>query len=456
MQLGDAVRAGGQAEPHHGHVELLDPVLVRVGAVVGALAEREQLVERHPALGGELAEVVLHELATEAVDARRHRRVCGEHAAARAPLRPPRRRAGPRDLLADPLQAEEPGVALVHVEHLRVDAECPQRPNPADAEDDLLAQPVVRVPGVQAVGDLDPVGRVLGEVGVEQVQRDLADVGPPHPGPYRVAGEIDRHCEAGVGEPERLGVHVDGPLLLPAVGVELLVEVALGVQQANPDERHTEIGRRLEVVTGENAEAARVLRERLGDAELGREVRHRGERAVRASPPNQLGPVIAASSRPLAAAMSRTIAWSLASASKRSDVVVRTMCAGCASSAVQPGQIRSNRRTSSRSQAQCRLVARAGRSDRASGIAERTSNRRTGRIGAASYWGAAEPAPGCLASHPALTRIWCTRVRETAGRRGRPCRADLARSRPVARGLRRRRRERRCRGAPDGWPLIDP
>ncbi len=382
-------------------LNFLTPVLVRVGAVVGALAEREQLVERHPALGGELAEVVLHELATEAVDARRHRRVRGEHAA--APHRLDRRgeRHARSNLLADPLEAEEPGVPLVHVEHLRIDAERPQRPNPADAEDDLLAQPVVRVPAVQAVGDLDPVGRVLGEVGVEQVQRDLADVGPPHPRPYRVAGEIDRHREAGVGEPERLGVHVEGLLLLPAVGVELLVEVALGVQQADPDERHTEIGRRLEVVTGEHAEAARVLRERLGDAELGREVRHRGERAVVlwAPPrpgrlPNQLGPVIAASSRPLAAAMSRTIAWSLASASKRSDVVVRTMCAGCASSAVQPGQIRSNRRTSSRSQAQCRLVARAGRSDRASGIVERTSNRRTGRIGAASYWGGApERAP---------------------------------------------------------------
>ena len=45
-------------------------------------------------------------------------------------------------------------------------------------------------------------------------------------------------------------------LLLLAVGVEPLAEVALGVEQADRDERHAEVGRRLEVVAGEDAEAA--------------------------------------------------------------------------------------------------------------------------------------------------------------------------------------------------------
>ena len=97
-----------------------------------------------------------------------------------------------------------------------------------------------------------------------------------------VAGEVDRHAHAGVGEPERLGVHVEGALLLPAVGVELLVEVALGVQQPDADQRHAEVGGRLEVVAGEHAEAAGVLRQGLGDAELRREVGDRAERRVRA------------------------------------------------------------------------------------------------------------------------------------------------------------------------------
>ena len=86
------------------------------------------------------------------------------------------------DVLADPLEAEEPGVALVGVEHVGFDAERPQRPHPTDAEHDLLAQPMVLVAAVEPVGDGDAVGRVALDVGVEQVQRDAADVGPPHPG----------------------------------------------------------------------------------------------------------------------------------------------------------------------------------------------------------------------------------------------------------------------------------
>ena len=70
-------------------------------------------------------------------------------------------------------------------------------------------------------------------------------------------------------------------LLLPAVGVELLAEVALPVEQADAGERDAEAARRLEVVAGEDAEAAAVLRERLGDAELGAEVGDVAQRARR-------------------------------------------------------------------------------------------------------------------------------------------------------------------------------
>ena len=86
------------------------------------------------------------------------------------------------DELADPLEAEEPGVALVGVEHVRLEAEGAQRPHAADAEHDLLAQAVVLVAAVEAVGDGDAVGRVALDVGVEQVERDAPDVGPPHVG----------------------------------------------------------------------------------------------------------------------------------------------------------------------------------------------------------------------------------------------------------------------------------
>ena len=76
-----------------------------------------------------------------------------------------------------------------------------------------------------------------------------------------------------------------------AVALERLLEVALPVEEADPDERDAQVGGRLEVVPGEDAEPARVDRERLGQPELRREV---GDEeagvAVRPLPPGHRAP----------------------------------------------------------------------------------------------------------------------------------------------------------------------
>ena len=73
-------------------------------------------------------------------------------------------------------------------------------------------------------------------------------------------------------------------LELPAVARQRLPEVPGAVEQPDADDRHAEVAGRLEVVAGEDAETAGVLRQHLGDAELGREVadraRQRARRAV--------------------------------------------------------------------------------------------------------------------------------------------------------------------------------
>ena len=82
-----------------------------------------------------------------------------------------------------------------------------------------------------------------------------------------VAQQRDRQP---VGVEHRVG------LLLPALAGERLLEVAVPVEQADADDRDAEVAGRLEVVAGQDAEAAGVLRQHGGDAELGREVGDRG------------------------------------------------------------------------------------------------------------------------------------------------------------------------------------
>ena len=71
---------------------------------------------------------------------------------------------------------------------------------------------------------------------------------------------------------ELIDVGLEILFALPAVLVEALQEVSLAVEEADADERDVEIGCALDVIAGEDAEAAGVDGQRLVQAELGREV----------------------------------------------------------------------------------------------------------------------------------------------------------------------------------------
>ncbi len=279
VQLRHAVRPLREPQAHVRHVEQAGVVL---------RAQRQHPLRAHARQQRLGAEVVLHEVHREPVDARRHRRVRREHRA-----RPHRRvrlvevqALGGRQL-PDPLQPQEPGVPLVGVEHLglRVPGQLAvgaHRPDPADARQDLLPDPVVLVPAVQPVGDPAQVLVVLLDVGVEQQQRDpphlrLPDLGPQHP--VARHGHVHQDRRAGrLGQQlqrKRPRVQHRVVLDLPPVERQRLPEVPGPVEQPHRDQRHPEVGRRLQVVTRQHPEPTGVVRQRLGDAELHREVRDR-------------------------------------------------------------------------------------------------------------------------------------------------------------------------------------
>ena len=275
VKLGDAVAALGHPQPHVGHVEHRR---ITLGA------ELEDPFDGHARERAVTAEVALDQIHREAVDARGHGRVGREDGARAHGLLRLVERQAVRHQLADALDSEEAGVTLVGVEDLGlgVPGECCEGADRAyapDAQQHLLVQPVLGGAAVEPVGDLALLGQVVLDVGVEQQQRDAADLGPPHVG---VQGASARHADTdGQGsslavdhEGERQAVRVERgvALLLPALGVQGLLEVAGPVEQPDPEDRHAQVGRRLEVVTGEDAEAPGVLREHLGDAELRGEV----------------------------------------------------------------------------------------------------------------------------------------------------------------------------------------
>ena len=223
-----------------------------------------------------------------------------------------------------------------------------------------------------------------GDVGVEQQQRDPTDLGPPHlrdqlaparqPDGHlarRPVGLAEQRDRQPVGVEDRVG------LLLPALARQRLPEVAAAVEQPHADDRHAEVGGRLEVVAGEDAQTAGVLRQHGGDAELGGEVgdRARHLRAQRLVPPG-LGEVGAKVGR------------RLLHAPDQSRVVGQLARGGRGEGAQQarpgparPGSQRSGSRLANRSrdagcQDQRRLVASSPRGASGAGRTVRTVNRR--------------------------------------------------------------------------------
>ena len=217
----------------------------------------------------------------------RYRRVGREHGRAAHFL--DRRLVVPALLaeIANALKRHEGGMAFVQVVDERLEAQRLEHAHPADAEDDFLLHARFAIAAVQTSGELPIPRSVFVEVGVEEVQLDAAEAHAPYGHEYRAGAERHRgHARRALRRQRRRDRRI-GPvqlfvrLLLPPVRRDILMNVALGIHEADGDERHAQVAGLLAVIAREHAETPGVNRQRLVQRELRREVRDR--------PPVQLG-----------------------------------------------------------------------------------------------------------------------------------------------------------------------
>ena len=156
-----------------------------------------------------------------------------------------------------------------------------QGPDAADAQHQFLADSGAVVAAVEPAGQLAVFGAVALDVAVEQVELDPADVHQPDLGQQAAGAGVDLDGDRlAVGPQGRLhgqvlDLGVEILLLLVAVRVQVLLEIALVVEQADGHQRHAQPAGTLDMVAGEHAQAAGVDGHRFVDAELEREVGHR-------------------------------------------------------------------------------------------------------------------------------------------------------------------------------------
>ena len=222
-----------------------------------------------------IAEIAVHQFRREIVVAGFDRSVRGEHQAGGGELARFGEDSGRLRLHQVPhmFEREKGRVAFVHVIDGGLQTQGLQRAIAADAEQDLLADAHLAVAAVELVGDVAILRAGIGaNVGVEQVERDAADLHPPDLRIDRVPARshLD-HQRLAVASRDRaqrqiVKVVVLVCFLLPARLVQVLAEVSLLIEQPDADQRNAQIAGRLQMIAGENAQAAGEDRETFGES----------------------------------------------------------------------------------------------------------------------------------------------------------------------------------------------
>src|ERR1019366_6538154 len=145
-------------------------------------------------------------------------------------------------------------MAFIQMADRRMDSKCSKRAHATYPEDDLLLETELAVAAVQRTGDLAVRLGILRNVGVEQVQRNSAHLRFPNPRIGQTSGKLNRNGErvvpnVNLRHQSQVGeiVHRKG-FLLPSIRIQILPEVTMLVEQANPRQWQSRVAGRLQMI----------------------------------------------------------------------------------------------------------------------------------------------------------------------------------------------------------------
>src|SRR5579871_4145157 len=155
------------------------------------------------------------------------------------------------------------------MQHARRNPHGLERAEAADAQQQFLADTYTSIAAVQTRSELSILGRVTGNIGIEQQQNAPADLYAPDFREHESAARFNLNGH-------RLPVHADGGFhrqladivlqvrfLLPTAHIQALAEIALAVEEPDADQRDVEVGGALDVIARQDAQAAGIDRKRF-------------------------------------------------------------------------------------------------------------------------------------------------------------------------------------------------
>ena len=180
--------------------------------------------------------------------------------------------------LQDAFQIQEGGMAFVEMEDGRGFADGLEHTHATDTEQNLLFETIFDIAAVQGGRHAAILLPVLIEVGIKEIERYATDIHAPDAGVEVTAGH--RHADH---EPVAILVLVglDGQfgealrrvkVDLLAVCGNLLLEIAIAIEQSHTEHVHVAVAGLLEVVAGQHAKTAGENLQLVADTELHAEV----------------------------------------------------------------------------------------------------------------------------------------------------------------------------------------
>jgi hypothetical protein len=252
VKLADRVAIGSETESENGHAE----VFVVVGGVL--TAEREEITAGKPEVRIEGREIMVHQTGGEIVVSSGDGSVRGENQTGGGQDAG----FGEREKLrfhkgADALKGKESGVPFIHVKDGGAKAECFEGTNAADAKQDFLLDAHVEVAAVELPGDGTVLGKIGGEIGIEEIELDAADSSAPNTSDDFAIGKLNTDLNVGnVFDGENVEIILFESFLLPASRVEILTKIPFLIKKADANKREAQIAGGFEVIAGENAKSA--------------------------------------------------------------------------------------------------------------------------------------------------------------------------------------------------------
>ncbi len=177
-------------------------------------------------------------------------------------------------------QGQECGMAFVHVPGGGFITQRPQSADAAHPQQNFLRDPQFQIADIQPVGQLAVVGIILGNIGMQEVKMHPANVQLVNPGKdlasRQVNGDLERLAVLIHQANQREGIKINRNVIrmLPAVFADALGEIAIGIDKANTHQGNPQVAGFLQMVAGENSQAAGINHQGFMQAKLKGEIGH--------------------------------------------------------------------------------------------------------------------------------------------------------------------------------------